>query len=168
VHQFAFIPRIHRDAQSTKHKINSSLISKHSQYMPCSSNCTLLKESGNIKWRVKIVELLVMQMFLSAVFSFVGPHFYPYFVFKHPPSVRSLRNEEFWMLFIHVLIPTICSCILIHAMFRIAGPTGCTFVFSLLGINSLYMFRALFAHLQEALHKQHLVYCVHITVFPRI
>jgi hypothetical protein len=33
------------------------------------------------------------------------------------------------------------------------------FVFSLLWINSLYMFRALFTHHQEALHEQQLVCC---------
>jgi hypothetical protein len=36
------------------------------------------------------------------------------------------------------------------------------FSFSLLSINDLYMFRALFVHPQEVLHKQHLVCCVHI------
>jgi hypothetical protein len=35
------------------------------------------------------------------------------------------------------------------------------FLFSLLGIKRLYMFRALLAYPQEALHKRHLVYCVH-------
>jgi hypothetical protein len=35
-------------------------------------------------------------------------------------------------------------------------------VFNLLRINGLCMFRALLAHLQEALHKQHLVYCVRV------
>jgi hypothetical protein len=32
--------------------------------------------------------------------------------------------------------------------------------FSLLRINGLYMFRALLAHLQKALHKRYLVHCV--------
>jgi hypothetical protein len=36
------------------------------------------------------------------------------------------------------------------------------FLFSLLRIKGLYMFRALL-HLQEALHKRHLVYCVRVT-----
>jgi hypothetical protein len=36
------------------------------------------------------------------------------------------------------------------------------FLFNLLRIKGLYMFRALLAHLQEALHNQHLVYCVRI------
>jgi hypothetical protein len=34
--------------------------------------------------------------------------------------------------------------------------------FNLLRIKGLYMFRALLAHPQEALHKRHLVYCVRI------
>jgi hypothetical protein len=34
--------------------------------------------------------------------------------------------------------------------------------FSLLRIKGLFMFRALLAHPQEALHKRHLVYCVRI------
>jgi hypothetical protein len=36
------------------------------------------------------------------------------------------------------------------------------FLFNLLRIKDLYMFRALFAHPQEALDKRHLVYCVRI------
>jgi hypothetical protein len=44
----------------------------------------------------------------------------------------------------------------------IMKPTWCTFHSILLRIKGLYMFRALLAHLQEALHKRHLVYCVHV------
>jgi hypothetical protein len=36
------------------------------------------------------------------------------------------------------------------------------FLFSLLRINSPYMFRALLADLQEALQKQKLVYCLRV------
>jgi hypothetical protein len=36
------------------------------------------------------------------------------------------------------------------------------FLFNVLRINGLYMFRALLAHSQEVLHKQHLVYCFRI------
>jgi hypothetical protein len=36
------------------------------------------------------------------------------------------------------------------------------FLFSLLRIKGLFMFRALLAHPQEALHKRHLVYCVRV------
>jgi hypothetical protein len=36
------------------------------------------------------------------------------------------------------------------------------FLLSLLRIKGLYMFRALLAHPQEALHKRHLVYCVRV------
>jgi hypothetical protein len=44
--------------------------------------------------------------------------------------------------------------------FSTVKPTRCNFVFSLLWINSIYMFQALLAYHQEALHKQQLVYCV--------
>jgi hypothetical protein len=37
------------------------------------------------------------------------------------------------------------------------------FSFNLLSIKGLYMFRALLVHLQEALHKRHLLYCVQVT-----
>jgi hypothetical protein len=36
------------------------------------------------------------------------------------------------------------------------------FLFSLLRIKGLYMFRALLAHPQEALYKRHLLYCVRL------
>jgi hypothetical protein len=36
------------------------------------------------------------------------------------------------------------------------------FLFSLLRIKDLYMFRALLADPQEVVHKRHLVYCVRV------
>jgi hypothetical protein len=36
------------------------------------------------------------------------------------------------------------------------------FLFSLLRIKGLYVFRTLLAHPKEALHKRHLVYCVRV------
>jgi hypothetical protein len=36
------------------------------------------------------------------------------------------------------------------------------FLFNLSTINGLYMFQTLLAHPQDALHKQHLVYCVRV------
>jgi hypothetical protein len=36
------------------------------------------------------------------------------------------------------------------------------FLFNLLRIKGLYIFQALLAHPQEALHKRHLVYCVRV------
>jgi hypothetical protein len=36
------------------------------------------------------------------------------------------------------------------------------FLFGLLRITELYMYRALFAHPQKVLHNRHLVYCVHV------
>jgi hypothetical protein len=35
-------------------------------------------------------------------------------------------------------------------------------LFSLLRIKGVYMFRAVYAHLQEAIRKRHLVYCVRV------
>jgi hypothetical protein len=46
----------------------------------------------------------------------------------------------------------------------IVKPTWCNF-YCLLKIKSLYLFRALLAHLQEALHKRRLVYCVRVMSF---
>jgi hypothetical protein len=36
------------------------------------------------------------------------------------------------------------------------------FLFSLLTIMSIYMFRELFTHPQEAIHKRRLLYCLHV------
>jgi hypothetical protein len=36
------------------------------------------------------------------------------------------------------------------------------FLLNFLRVNGLYMFRALLAHHQEALHKRHLAYCVRV------
>jgi hypothetical protein len=36
------------------------------------------------------------------------------------------------------------------------------FLFILLRINGLYMFRALLSHSQEALHKRHFLYCLRV------
>jgi hypothetical protein len=36
------------------------------------------------------------------------------------------------------------------------------FLFQLLRIEGFYMFRALLAHPQEAMHKRHLVYCMRV------
>jgi hypothetical protein len=41
-------------------------------------------------------------------------------------------------------------------------PKRCTIFFQFISINSLYMFRALFAHLQEALYIQQLVYFLRV------
>jgi hypothetical protein len=48
-------------------------------------------------------------------------------------------------------------CIIVHQWSK---TNVMHFLFNLLKIKGLYMFRALFAHPQEALHKRHLVYCV--------
>jgi hypothetical protein len=50
----------------------------------------------------------------------------------------------------------------IHLVCQCSETNMMHFSFNLLRIKGLYMFRALLVHPQEALHKQHLVYCVHI------
>jgi hypothetical protein len=47
-----------------------------------------------------------------------------------------------------------------HSIYHYSETNVVHFLFSLLRIKDLYMFRALLAHPQEALHKQNLVYCV--------
>jgi hypothetical protein len=48
----------------------------------------------------------------------------------------------------------------LHVLLTCSDTNVMHFVFSLLRIKGLYMFRALPTHLQETIHKQHLVYCV--------
>jgi hypothetical protein len=50
-----------------------------------------------------------------------------------------------------------CPCIIVH---QYSETNVMHFLFHLLKINGLYMFRALVAHPQEAIQKQHLVYCM--------
>jgi hypothetical protein len=47
-------------------------------------------------------------------------------------------------------------------VYQYSETNGIHFLFNLLRIKSLYMFRALLAHPQEALNKRHLVYCVRV------
>jgi hypothetical protein len=47
-------------------------------------------------------------------------------------------------------------------LFQYSETNVMHFLFSLLRIKGLYMFRALLAHRQQALHKRHLVYCVRV------
>jgi hypothetical protein len=50
-----------------------------------------------------------------------------------------------------------------HTNLYLYDETNVThFLFRLLRIKGLYMFRALLAHPQEALNNQHLVYCVRV------
>jgi hypothetical protein len=52
----------------------------------------------------------------------------------------------------------------VYSSSSIVKPTWCTFHSILLKIKGIYMFRALLDHSQEAVYKQHLVYCVHVIV----
>jgi hypothetical protein len=50
----------------------------------------------------------------------------------------------------------------IFRFFQYSETNVMNFLFSFLRSKGLYMFRALLAHPQEALHKRHLVYCVRV------
>jgi hypothetical protein len=51
------------------------------------------------------------------------------------------------------------TCIIVYQYNR---SNEMRFSFNLLRIKGLYMFLALLARPQEALHKRHLVYCMHV------
>jgi hypothetical protein len=50
----------------------------------------------------------------------------------------------------------------VHEPYQDSETNVMHFLFNLLRIKGLYMFRALLVHPQEALHKLHLVYCVRV------
>jgi hypothetical protein len=54
------------------------------------------------------------------------------------------------------------ECIAVcNNVFNLCNETNVThFSFILLGINGLYIFRALLTHPQDSLHKRYLVYCM--------
>jgi hypothetical protein len=71
----------------------------------------------------------------------------------------------------HFISPLVYSDLLVHSLkvdrcwvrtpfMSTVGPKKYNLVFGLLWMNGLCMFRALLAHLQEALHKQQSVYCI--------
>jgi hypothetical protein len=67
---------------------------------------------------------------------------------------RVRKNGWYWGDVVLISIIFLCLSIM--------KTMWCTFRSILLRIKGLYMFRALFAHPQEALRKRHLVYCVSI------
>jgi hypothetical protein len=74
------------------------------------------------------------------------------------PSLPTTTSISLTQLQHHYLM--FCwSCIVVY---QYSKTNVMHFSFNLLRIKSLYVFRALFAHFQEALHKRHLVYCVRV------
>jgi hypothetical protein len=71
------------------------------------------------------------------------------------PTAHSVINNLLSLTFVlHVSTSTMSD--------RNSETNMMHFLFNLLRIKGLYMFRALLAHPQESLHKQHLVYCVRV------
>jgi hypothetical protein len=65
-------------------------------------------------------------------------------------------HGSYW-LFLNLIF--CLPCIIVH---QYNEANVMHILFSLLRINGLYMYRALLAHRQEALHRQQLAYCVHV------
>jgi hypothetical protein len=61
---------------------------------------------------------------------------------------------------LNVLISKFNILLTVHHSIQYSETNVMHFLFNLLTIKCLYMFEALLAHLQETLHKQHLVYCM--------
>jgi hypothetical protein len=77
---------------------------------------------------------------------------YPIYWLCHSQNGQNQRQVILWKLKFFVL----------STMHRYSETNVMHFLFILLRIKGLYMFQALLAHPQESLHKQHLVYCVHV------
>jgi hypothetical protein len=65
---------------------------------------------------------------------------------------------------LHVIYININKCwyLILYLTYQYSETNVMHSLFSLLRIKGLYMFRALLAHPQNALHKRHLVYCVRV------
>jgi hypothetical protein len=88
-----------------------------------------------------------------------------YLGFKICVLVTCVRLSSVRAVVYHVL-----ECVNIYVMFcwpciilyQYSETNMMHFLFNLLRIKGFYMFRALLAHPQGALHKRHLVYCVRV------
>jgi hypothetical protein len=56
----------------------------------------------------------------------------------------------------------VITCCRFTFLYQYSEANVMNFLLNLLRIKGLYMFRALFAHPQKALHKRQLVYCVRV------
>jgi hypothetical protein len=82
---------------------------------------------------------------------------YTKYLFTFCTALGSEIKDSAWQILIKLMF---CSPCIIAYQYNETNVTH--FLFSLLIIKDLYMFRALLAHPQEVLHKRHLVYCVRI------
>jgi hypothetical protein len=74
--------------------------------------------------------------------------------------VLTQYNKNVKQTFGYVDLMFCWPCIIVY---RYSETKVMHFLFNLLRIEGLYMCQALLAHAQEALHKQHLAYCVCVT-----
>jgi hypothetical protein len=68
-------------------------------------------------------------------------------------TITDTQVDQYYYLQFNVLLT-------VHHRYHYNETNVIHFSFNLLRFKGLYMFRALFVHPQEALHKQNLVYCV--------
>jgi hypothetical protein len=77
---------------------------------------------------------------------------------KYISSTPHLIIERLWIRWLNDLM----FCWPCNIAYQYSETNVMHFLFNLLSIKGLYMFRALLAHPQEALHKPHLVYCMRV------
>jgi hypothetical protein len=83
---------------------------------------------------------------------------------------RKITNCDYWLRYVRLSVgPRGTTWHRLHGFswnmtfeYQYSETNVMQFLFSLLRIKGLYMFRALLAHPQEALHKRQLVYCMRV------
>jgi hypothetical protein len=72
-------------------------------------------------------------------------------------------NRKIWTAIVNTLVPSILNicwpCIIVY---QDSETNVIHFLFSLLRIRGLYMFRTLLTHPEKALHKRFFVYCMNV------
>jgi hypothetical protein len=69
---------------------------------------------------------------------------------------------RFSIIFGFLLFILVTCCNRFVSSYQYSETNVMNFLFNLLRIKGIYMFRALISHPQEALNKRHLVYCVRV------
>jgi hypothetical protein len=82
----------------------------------------------------------------------------PFSIKTPPPPLAWPKKPKKWLTSQYPSLFMFCwPCIIVH---QYSETNVMHFLFNLLRTEGLYMFRALLAHPQKALHKHHLVYCM--------
>jgi hypothetical protein len=84
------------------------------------------------------------------------------FIIKSTMFFFSCMPQKWNYVWHHYIILNLMLCWPCITVYQYSETNLMHFLFSLLRIKGLYMFRALLAHPQEVLHKRQLVYCVRV------